>query len=262
MRNILTIAGKELRVYLTTGTSYVLFGAFIFITAFFFHRLVIEFQLQAIELTQRNQAWAMDRMNLTDWVMAPVFMNITIFLLFMLPMLTMRLFAEERKGKTLELMMTVPVRPIELVLGKYIGALVIVAIMLGLTLIFPVLLQIFGGGEQNPIDWNTIAVSYLGMFLMSGSFVAIGMFASSLSESQITAAIVSFAILLLLVVVGAAARGEVGFKKEFFEYLTVTGHLENFIRGVIKISDVVYYLSLGLLGILFTHRIVDAQRWR
>src|SRR5690242_9498221 len=106
MRNTLAIAGKESRVYLTTWTSYILFGAFMLITAFFFQRLVIEFQLRAMQYMQMGMT---DTMNLTDWVMGPLFINCTVFFLFMLPILTMRLLAEERKTKTLELLMTTPV---------------------------------------------------------------------------------------------------------------------------------------------------------
>lgn len=263
MRNTLAIAGKETRVYLTTWTSYILFGAFMLITAFFFQRLVIEFQLRAMQFMQMQAQPMMEQMNLTDWVMAPLFMNITVFFLFMLPMLTMRLIAEEKKGKTLELLMTAPVRPIEIVLGKYLSAVAIMGIMLALTFIFPLLLQIYGGGSgASPLDWRSIAVGYGGMFLLGAAFVSVGLFASSVSDSQIIAVIVGFAVLLMFYVIGLAARGQEGFWQNFFQYMSVSAHLEGFVRGIVRVTDVVYYVSLIFVGLFLTFRVVEAQRWR
>jgi ABC-2 type transport system permease protein len=263
MRNAVAIAAKDLRVYLTTWTSYILFGAFTFITAFFFYQLVKEFQLQLLELSQSRMQAALEQMNLTDWVMGPVFVNAGVFLLFLVPVLSMRLVAEERRGRTLELLMTTPVRPAEIVLGKYLAALVILAIMLILTMVFPMLLHVVGeSADTSPLDWNTIWVSYLGLYLFGAACIAVGLFASSLTESQIVAAIVSFAVLLLFWVIGLAARGQEGFMRQLLEYLSLTGHLESFVRGILKLSDVVYYLSLAFVGLFLAYRVVEAQRWR
>ncbi len=263
MRNTLAICGKETRVYLTTWTSYILFGAFSLITAFFFQRLVIEYQYRSMQYLQMQAQGAMEQMNLTDWVMGPLFMNMTVFFLFMLPILTMRLISEERRGKTLELLMTAPVRPIEIVLGKYMSGLLIMAIMLALTLIFPLLLTVYGGaGEAAAVDWRSLGTSYAGMLLLGAAFVSVGLFASSVSESQIVAVITSFAILLMFYVIGLAARGQEGFWQSFFQYLSINTHLEAFIRGVVRSTDVVYYLSLAFVGLFLTYRVVEAQRWR
>jgi ABC-2 type transport system permease protein len=210
--NVLAIAGKDVRVYLTTWMSYALFGFFLLMTAFFFATLVEQYQLVTLQASQ--QPWMLEQLNLTDVVMGNVLRNVSVFFLFLLPLLTMRLFAEERKGSTLELLMTVPVRPFEIVLGKYLAALTIMLIMLALTLVFPLLLQLYGStpqGGASPLDWHTVATGYLGMALLGASFVAIGLFASSVTDSQIVAAITSFSILLMFFVVGYAARGKEGF---------------------------------------------------
>ncbi len=264
MKNLFAIAGKEVRVYLTTWTSYILFGSFILITAFFFQQLVIRFQLQSMQAMQQQSQSMLERMNLTDWVMGPLFMNITIFFLFMLPMLTMRLIAEERKMKTLELLMTSPVRPWEIVGGKYLGAVAVMAIMLALTGMFPLLLHVFGGGAEKAaaLDWQTVGVSYVGMFLLGAAFVAFGLFASSVTESQIVAVIVGLAGLLMFYVIGLAAQGQEGFWKHFLEYLAITTHLESFVRGIIRTTDLAYYASFIFLSLFLTHRVVEAQRWR
>lgn len=263
MRNILAIAGKELRVYLTTWISWVLSGLFMLITATLFQSLVVQYQNRTLELTQQGASVMLERMNLAEWVVAPVFFNITVVFMFVLPILTMRTYAEERRQKSFELMMTLPVRPLELVFGKYLGTLAVVIAMLGLTVLFPVLLTfVADAGAENPIDWHTIAVSYLGMFLMSAAFVAIGQFASSLTDSQVVAAVIAFAVLLLALLIGTLAEGQEGAVQEILRYMALANHLETFVSGVIKISDVVYYLSVGFIGLFLTHRVVEAQRWR
>ncbi|OGQ78219.1 MAG: hypothetical protein A2289_04370 [Deltaproteobacteria bacterium RIFOXYA12_FULL_58_15] len=262
MRNITTIAIKDLWIALTTWLSYILFAAFTLITGFLFYQLVKEFQLQLMELTQGNAHAYIKQMNLTDWVMGPVFFWASVALLILVPLFSMGLIAGERRARTLELLLTTPVRPIEIVLGKFAAGSVLILIMLALTLVFPFLLHILGEGETSPIDWNTIWVAYLGVFLMGASCLAMGLLASAASDSQIVAAVLSIAVLLILLFMGLAARGQEGALRDFLAYIGLTSHLESFVSGVIKISDLVYYLSFIFLGLFFTHQVVEAQRWR
>jgi len=264
MRNILTIAGKETRVYFTTWTSYILLGAFTLITAFFFQRLVIEYQLRSVQFMQYQAPQMAERMNLTEWIMGPLFMNMTVFFLFMLPILTMRLIAEERRSKTLELMMTAPIRPIDIVLGKYLASILMMSAMLVVTLVFPLLLTKYGASSSDgpALDWRSVLSGYGGLFLMGSAFVAIGLFASSISDSQIVAVIVGFSVLLMFYVIGLAARGEDSVWQKIFEYVSCTTHLETFVRGVVRLQDIVYYLSMSFLGLFLTYRVVEAQRWK
>lgn len=264
MRNTFAIAAKETRVYLTTWMSYILFASFLLITAYFFQAMVLQFQLLSQQYMQMQAAWAMEQMNLNDMVMSPLLMNITVFFVFLIPILTMRLVSEERKGKTLELLLTSPVRPIEIVLGKYLAGLLMMTLMLALTLVFPALLELFGraGGAASPLDWNTVWTGYLGLFLVGAAFVAIGLFTSSTTESQVVAVVTGFFIVMMFFVIGFAAQGREGFWKEFFEYLWLTGHLESFTRGVVKSTGIVYYVSLATLGLFLTWRVIEAQRWR
>jgi ABC-2 type transport system permease protein len=197
-------------------------------------------------------------------VMAPLFLNITLFFLFMLPILTMRLLAEERRQKTLELLMTTPIRPIEIVLGKFLAATGVMALMLGLTALYPALLEMVSGSitGQSAIDWRVMGTSYLGMGLLGCAFVSVGLFASSLSDSQIISVIVGFATLLMFYVIGLAARGQEGTWQAVLQYLSVNTHLEGFVHGVVRITDVAYFVSLCAFGLFLTHQMVEAQRWR
>ena len=260
---VLAIAGKDIRVYLTTWVSYVLFAIFMLITAFFFQRLVIEYQLQAIEFNQYARHM-LDQMNLTDWVIAPLFQNVVVFFVFMLPILTMRLIAEERRCRTLQLLLTSPVRPIDIVLGKYLAGVSMMGMMLGLTLVFPLLLEFFGTGvgEASVLDWRSIAVTYLGMFMLGAGFVAVGLFSSSLTESQIIAVVIGFFISLMFLVIGSAARGQEQGGGGLIEYLSVTSHIEPFLRGIIRLQDVVYYLSFSFVGVFLSYRVIETERWR
>ena len=264
MRNAAHVCAKELRIFFTTWTSYVLFASFLLISAFFFQRLVIEYQFRTMQYMQMRDETTLAAMNLTDWVMAPLLMNVTVFFLFMLPILTMRLFAEERRQKTLELLLTCPVRPTELVLGKFFAGATVMGVMLGLTLLFPALLDVFGrtAGAPSPVDWRTVGTAYFGMFLLGASFVSVGTFTSSLSESQIVSVLISFASLLMFYVIGMAARGQEGAWQQVLQYLSINSHLEAFLRGMIRLSDVVYFSSLIFVGLFFCQRVIDAERWR
>lgn len=264
MRNTLAMCGKETRLFLTTWTSYVLFASFLLISAFFFQRLVIEYQFRVMQFSQMHDEAGLQAMNLTDWVMAPLLMNITVFFLFMLPIMTMRLFAEERRQKTLELLLTCPVRPTEIVLGKFFAAVLMMAIMLGLTLLFPALLHIFGqsAASPHPIDWHTVGTAYLGMFLLGCAFVSVGLCASTVSESQIVAVLLAFATLLLFYVIGMAARGQEGHWQQVLQYISLNAHLEAFLRGMVRLSDVTYFFSVVAVGLFFSQRVIEAERWR
>ncbi len=262
MKNTLAIAHKELRIYLTTWTAWVLLIAFLEITAFFFYVLVGEFQRSHLRYVEARAAGILDEMNLTDLVVGPLFSYVATFFIFMLPILTMRLIAEERRSRTMELMLTVPIRPVEIVLGKYIAAFAVMLMMLALTLIFPAMLHFFGdAGAGAAVDWRTIAAGYLGMLLLGAAALAVGMFASAVTESQVIAVVIGFAVLLVLLVIGMAAEGG-GVWQGLASHLSISNHLHPFARGLVRSVDVIYYLSLTFVGLFLTYRFVEAERWR
>ena len=263
MRNILTIAGKEIRIYFTTATSYVLLGVFASIIAYFFQSLVGEFQRTVAQSVQMNAEWVLEQLNLTDFVIYPLIMNIGVIFIFLTPILTMRLIAEERRSKTLELLMTTPVRPIEIVLGKYVAALTIMLAMLAVTLLFPLIVSLMGAAQDaSPIDWRTVASGYLGASLLGAAFIAIGLLTSSVTDNPIVAAILGFFILLMFYIVGASGQGQDGPLKSVTEYISLGGHLQSFARGVIRTPAIIYYLSLAGFALFLSYRVVEAERWR
>ncbi len=263
MRNVLAIAGKEIRVYFTTATSYVVLGSFALIIAYFFQALIGEFQRAIAQSLQMNASWMLEQLNLTDYVIYPLIMNIGVIFIFFTPIITMRLIAEEKRGKTLELLMTAPVRPIEIVLGKYLAGLVMMLAMLGVTLLFPLVVTVLGASQTgSPLDWRSVGVGYFGAALLGAAFVAIGLFTSSLTDNPVIAALLGFLILLMFYIIGSGAGGSEGVWKQLSEYLSLASNLTGFARGVLRTPSLVYYVSISVFALFLTYRVVEAQRWR
>jgi ABC-2 type transport system permease protein len=263
MRNAIAIAKKELYLYFTTPIAYVVFFATSFIGAFFFLSLTSDFQRRSLQFLQFQALDVIAQMNLTDMVATPLVLNMGVILIFVVPFLTMRLLAEERRQKTMELLMTAPVRSGEIVLGKYLAALGVLLVVIAITAIFPALLDTYGtnGTGGSAIEWQTVFAALAGLFLCGAAFVAVGLFISALTESQVVAALITFLVLLLTWVIGWKAADAEGVWRHVIEHLSSVAHLVSFARGVIELKDVVYFLSLAVIGLFLTHRAVEARRW-
>jgi ABC-2 type transport system permease protein len=180
----------------------------------------------------------------------------TLLLLLLTTVLTMRLLAEERKMGTLELLLTAPIRDSEIILGKFLGSLGIVTIMLALTFYYPILLIWFG----DP-DMKSIGAGYLGLFLLGGASLAVGLFASSLTSNQLVAAMVAGGIIFALYFVGFAANVLPEALGEVIGYLSLSTYIPDFMRGVIDTRGIVYYLSITVLFLFLAIRSIESSRW-
>ena len=249
-----TIFKREIKVYFTSPIAYVLAVIFLAITGYLFTGNVLTYSLASIQAARNPY---IEGVNPVDMVLMPLFGNIGFVLLFLLPVLTMRLFAEEKKSGTSELLFCYPVRDIEILAGKYLAALFVTSLMIGLTGLFLLLLWVFGMAEPG------VAFSgYLGMFLLAATFLACGIFISSLTENQIVAAVLTLGVLLLLWLVGWSAAKVGPTLSKVFEYISLVQHLINFARGVIDTSDIVYYLCLIFFFLFLTLRSMESRRWR
>jgi ABC-2 type transport system permease protein len=199
----------------------------------------------------------MQTLTVTDNVMRPLFTNMSVVLLFFVPMLTMRLFAEEKKSGTIELLLTYPVRDGEVLLGKYLAALALFGILLTLTLLYPAIVARFAR-----VEWGPIATGYLGLLLAGAMFLAIGVFVSSLTENQIVAGFGTFGILLAFWIVGWGAEFAGGTLRGVLQYLSIGDHLDGFTRGLIDTKDLVYYVTGIGLALFLTLRSLDSKRWK
>ena len=261
MRGLLAIARKELVVYFTTPLAYVMSSMFTFVGSWIFLWRVSDFQARYHQAMNALRPDVVAQMNLTDWVVTPLFVWLGILLLFIVPFLTMRLIAEERSKGTFELLQTTPIRPIAIVLGKYLASLVLLFLALALTVIYPVLLSVFGSGEEGAIEWPTVLSGYLGLFLMGAGLMAAGLFVSTLTRSQAVAALVTLVFALLMSIITFKAPELRGTAREVFLYLSAGRHLEAFATGRLSLASVTYFASYIVLGLFLTHRTLEGQRW-
>lgn len=263
MRTALAIARKELSIYFTTPWAYAVFTAMLGVASFFFVGGLYDFQ-RAQDMA-RQYGWERvppEFHNLTDGVMVPFFSSVMMITLFVVPFLSMRLFAEEKRNKTFELLMTAPVRPVEIVVGKYLGGLGIITATLGLTLFFPVLLASVGSSDSGAVlEWRTVLLGYGGLLLWGATCMAIGMFISTLTESQMVAALVTFAVLLPWMMLRGLAQGTEEPMRSIISHLSFDAQLQNLLRGVLDVETPVFFASVIFFSLLLSHRSVEAQRW-
>ena len=195
--------------------------------------------------------------NVNEMLISPLFLNVSVILLFTLPLITMRTYAEEKRSGTIELLLTSPLTDFEIVLGKFLGGLVLYAAMLAITGIHLGFLFAFG----NP-EWRPVATAYLGLLLMGGCFLSLGLFISSLTKNQIIGGMVTFAVFLFFWVINWIAAFTGPTMQSVLNYLSITEHLNDFTRGVVDTKHLVYYISFIGFALFLTVRAVDSERWR
>jgi len=254
MRNIFVIFRKEIRSYFVSPIAYLLLTMFALIFGFFFWNALGYFVLMGMEEQMRGQAFPM---NLNEQIIRPLLSNVSVIGLFFIPMITMRLFAEEKRSGTIELLATSPVRDIEVIVGKWLAALTLYAGMLLFTAINFAFLFKYG----NP-DWKPLAIGYLGLLLQAGGLLAIGTFISTLTKNQIIAGAATFGICLLLWVLEWVSGYETATWAQVLAYMSVITHFESFAKGVLDIKDTIFYLTVIFLGLFFTSRSMESLRWR
>jgi ABC-2 type transport system permease protein len=263
VRTALAIARKELSIAFTTPVAWVAFMVVAFFAAQFFNGALDAYRFLTLRAGQLQQAAALEQLNLTDVVVARLFGSMGVFIVVAAPFLSMRLVAEEERGRTFELLLTSPVRPIEIVLGKYLAALALIGLCVALVALFPLLLSAYASGAQGGagVEWRTVGTGLLGLFLLGAMAMAVGLFVSSLTESVIVAALVSLVVLLASWVATLFSIGADGPVKEVVAALSSSEHLAGFIAGRIELKDVVYYLSFVVLGLYLTERAIEGHRW-
>jgi ABC-2 type transport system permease protein len=254
VRNVLAIAGKELRSYFASPMGYILIGLFALLFGAFFRVYLTGF-------AERSQQMAMGggggSINVNEWMIRGVLHNVAIIILFIMPMVTMRTYAEEKRSGTMELLLTSPITDLQIILGKFLGAMGLFVAMLLVTAIDIAILFRIG----NP-EWKPVLAGYLGLLLLGGCFLAVGLLISSLTKNQIVAGVMTFAVFLLLWIINwfADSVGPTG--RTIVSFLSITEHLDDFTKGIIDTKHIVYYLSFITFGLFLTAKSVDSERWR
>ena len=254
MRNIWIICQKELRTYFVSPIAYILFIIYAAIFGFFFWNMVGAFVYYSMESQMRGEMFPM---NLNDQVIRQLFGNINVINLLIIPLMTMRLFAEEKRNGTIELLATSPIRDGEVIFGKWLASVILYAAMLLFTCLNFLFLFKYG----NP-DWKPMAVSLLGVLLQAAALLAIGIFISTLTRNQIIAGAVTFGVCLLIFVLGWVGEFQYSTWAQVMTYMSTTTHMQSFLKGVIDTKDAVYYVSAIFLGLFLTARSLESLRWR
>ncbi|MCL4467060.1 MAG: ABC transporter permease [Chloroflexi bacterium] len=236
MRGTLAIALRELKSYFASPVAYIVTAAFLVVTGYLFTLIL----LYSREASLRY-----------------LFGNMSVLLLIVSPALTMRLLAEEQRTGTIELLLTSPVRDREVVIGKFLASLGLLAAMLGMTLFYPLLLFVYGHPDKGPI-----LSGYVGTLLLGASFLSIGLFASSLTANQIVAAVLTFMGLLLFWLIGGAADLAGPPLGDLLRYLAVDQNYNDFTAGVVDSKAVVYFISVVVVFMYATVRTLESRRWR
>ena len=236
MRNTITIAERELKSYFVSPIAYVVTALFLIVTGYFFAAIL----------------WGSQQASMRD-----LFSNMAVILLFIVPAITMRLLSEEQRSGTIELLLTAPVRDVEVVLGKLLSAFVLLLAMLALTLYYPLILYVIGSPDTGPL-----VSGYVGLILLSLVYLSVGLLASSFSQNQIVSFLVAFCAVLMLWVITYAGNFFSPSVGAVVRYLGLPEHYNDFNRGVFNLQDGVYYVSAAIVFIFAAIRSLETRRWR
>src|ERR1700704_1325781 len=251
MSNILAIAHKEVRSAFSTPIAYVVILVFSLLWGWFFWVMLIYFNQQSLGAEGQGGA------NINQQLIRPLFLNASVILLFVLPLITMRTYSEEKRSGTIELLLTSPLTDFQIIIGKFLGAMVLYGAMLLVTMIHMALLFSYG----NP-EWRPVVTGYLGLLLMGGCFISVGLLISSLTKNQIVSGMVTFAVFLLLWVINWPASFSGPTTQNVLNYLSITDHFDDFTKGILDTKHLVYYFSVMSFGLFLTARSVDTERWK
>jgi ABC-2 type transport system permease protein len=254
MGNVVAIAQKELKSYFASPIAYIVLGLWALLYGYFFVAILQFFVRQGMQMTQFQGPQAM---NVNQQLIRPLLQNVTILILFLMPMVTMRTYAEEKRSGTIELLLTSPVTDLEIILGKFFGAIALYVVMLAVTLLHIGLLFIYG----NP-EWKPIVTAYIGLLLLGGCFISLGLLISSLTKNQIVAGMVTFAVFLMLWVITWIGSFSGPTVDKLTQYLAIIEHYDDFGKGVLDTAHLVYYLSFISFSLFLTAKSVDSERWR
>jgi ABC-2 type transport system permease protein len=254
MRALSAIYLRELRAYLHSSIAYVLWVVFLLITGYFFFTGVASYSMASLQAMQKPMFM---HINLQEWLISPLLGNMSVIMMFITPLLTMRLISEEKRIGTLELLLSYPLTDLSVVLGKYLAALTMLALILAPTLVHLAILVALGD-----LYWPAVLVGYFGLLLEGGGFLALGLTTSALTENQIVAAVAGFAGLLFLWIVGwssSVVGPEIG---AMLKGLSLSSHFENFSKDLLDTADLVYFVVFIGFFLFLSVRALEAKRWK
>ncbi len=242
--SVVYLLRKELRAYFGSLFAYAVLSVSLALAGFFFYTDLVFFIV-----------WG--GVSLPKGLWTYFFVDVRFVMLFLIPALTMRLLAEEKKLGTMELLWTYPIRELSIILGKFLAALVVFLLLLVATLLYPLLIQ-----TVYPVEWGPVLAGYLGLFLLGAAFIAVGLFISSLTDNQVVAAMATFGVLVLFwfLTWNEAATGEMF--PELLRHLSLFDRFQNFAQGAIDSQEVVFFVCVTLLFLALAWQSLQSRRWR
>jgi ABC-2 type transport system permease protein len=257
VRNVLTIAGREIRSYFSSPVAYVLLAAYLALAGYFFYALLTAFNQTLTIYGMLRNPEMLARFNLNQMVLAPLLHNLSVLLIFIIPAITMRMFPEEKRFGTYELLLTSPIRVGEIVLGKFLGGLALVLCMVALSGLFGLLLAVYGNPEM-----PMMLTGYLGLTLMALVFLAVGTLVSSFTDNVVIAYVGALFALLVLYTIGWLGETVQGALGGVVRYASITDHFAELTKGIVDTKDLVYFATLLVVSLFLTQRSVESVRWR
>ncbi len=263
LKNIWALVQKEFKHNFYSPIAYVVLMIFLTLSGYFFYAGLVRFSQQYTYFKSMMQIYQnpemLSRLNLNEWVIAPSLFNMIFIFLFMIPLIMMRSFAEERNRKTDELLKTSPISTLDYVAGKFMGALAFVLVMILPTVIYQITLFFY---LPSPPELAPVVLGYVGVVLFACAGISIGLFASSLTENQIIGAVITFVLLLFMFIINLINLPESSKLYDLVRYISVTEHVKNLLRGLLDSRDLVYFFSICALFLFLTKRSLEAQGWR
>jgi ABC-2 type transport system permease protein len=259
LRNIGAILEKEWRHYFGSPIAYVALTMWTLLFGFFYNFAVEFFLRQSMMMSQQMEFGGGPKLSMNEYLIRPVMQNMAVVALFILPMLTMRLFAEEKRTGTIELLATSPITDWQVVIGKFLGALALYVLMIVVGLINVALLWYF---SPSPPEWKPVLTGALALLLVGASFISLGLFLSTLTRNQIVAGILGFGMALMFWIFSWFDQPTATATLKVLAYLGITNHMENLAKGVVELKDVVFYVSFIAFGLFLAQQSVESQRWR
>jgi ABC-2 type transport system permease protein len=257
MRYVFAVAGKELRAYFHSPIAYLVMTVYAGLCGFFFYSFTATYVMQSFRM-QAMGGMGAPPMSLNEYIIRPLLAGVlTVVLLLLVPLITMRLYAEEKRSGTIELLMTSPLTDLQIILGKFLGALALYAVLIAVTFFYIGILFVYGNPNAKPL-----LAQILGLLVYGAALLALGMWFSTLTKNQIVAGVIAFAVFLLLFVLDWVTAYSTGTAGRVISYMSLTTHFDNFAKGVIDLSDVVFYFSVTFMGIFLTARSVEALKGR
>jgi len=244
---------KEINGYFSSPLAYVLIGLFSVVTGIMFFNLLVTYTdgIQAIPQQMAQE------ISFVDEVVLRLFANINFLFLFFIPLITMRLFTEEKKQDTLDLYWMAPVKDWELIIAKGLAAFAMILAMLLMTLLYPLI--IWGVGIQ---DLTVLGSAYMGILLNAMAYISLGLFCSSLTNNQIVAALLSIlGVLFLWLITWGGHLNSNFLLAQIFTYVGISSHFERVLRGLLGTQDLIYYGTFIFFFLYLTHKSLGRRNW-